>query len=166
MKNEYEVTEKLFLSWVKESMLTGVRFKFKVFWSVLIAAAIVFCVIYNWNIIFILLAVFCLYRAFLRDFVTAKSQYMRLVKLHGNDKWVRTITFENDFICVNDGNASVKYYYTDITGIRESGNIIWLDTNKQGVIRLYKNAFKDGDCDQCINMIKSKYQYDYRRKEE
>lgn len=31
MKNQYEVTEKLFLTWSAESMLKGVRLKFMIF---------------------------------------------------------------------------------------------------------------------------------------
>ena len=156
MKNEYEVTEKLFLSWGKESMLKGERLKFMIFWSVLAILMIVFCMIYSGNILFAFLAAYCLYRAFLRNFVMTKGQYRTLVKSHGTDKWIRTITFEDEFICVNDGNASVKYSYIDVVGVREKGNKIWLDTNKQAVIRLYKNTFVIGSYDECLNLIKEK----------
>lgn len=156
MKNEYEVTEKLYQSWGMENMLKGVRLKFMIFWSILAVVSLILCVVYSWNPLFIVIFLFCLYRAFLRNFVMTKGQYRNLKKAHGTDRWIRTVNFKNDGIVVNDGNASVTYSYGDIVAVRVKGNKIWLDTNKQGVIRLYKNAFIGCDCNQCINIIKSK----------
>lgn len=156
MKNEYEVTEDIFIMWSLENMFKGVRLKFFIFWIVAAVLAIICCLIYDLDAFFIFLVVFCLYRAFLRSFVVTKSRYKTLKKSQGNDKWIRTVIFEDDFIRVNDGNFSAKYAYSDIVKIQDNGNRICLDTNKQDFIRLYKDSFIGCSCDQCINMIKAK----------
>lgn len=156
MKNEYEVTQKLFLMWTTENMFSGVRLKCLIFWSILAVAMCILCIIFGWNVCFILMLAYCLYRGFLRSFVIAIGQYRNLAKLYGTENWVRTVAFGDENICVYDGNVSAEYSYDDITSIKEKDNKIWLYTNKQSVIRLYKNAFKDCNYQQFINMIKSK----------
>lgn len=156
MRNEYKVTEKLFLMWGIENMFSGVRLKFLIFWSILAVVIFILCIIFGWNVFFIIMLAYCLYRGFLRNFVIAIGQYRNLAKMYGTENWVRTVAFGDENICVYDGNVSVEYSYNDITGIKEKYNKIWLYTNKQAVIRLYKNAFIGCDYKQFINMIKSK----------
>ncbi|MDE6531816.1 MAG: hypothetical protein K2K96_13760 [Lachnospiraceae bacterium] len=69
---------------------------------------------------------------------------------------VRTILFEDDCITISEEDVLViKYPYSDIVGIRERGDKIWLDMQDKSVIRLYQSAFVDTDWDKCKEWIES-----------
>lgn len=152
MKNEYCITWKLYRSWAFENLFKGARLTFLIIWSL-------FCLVSLWlglsgfNIFYIFLAIFCFYRAVLRTLLFAKKQYKTLVKMYGKENWTRTITFEDSCISLIEGPISIQYSYTDLAGIREKDNKIWLIFNNSTVIRLYKNAFVDSDWTECKSLI-------------
>lgn len=156
MKNEYEVTEKLYMSWGIENMFKGIHLKFMIFWTVMAFLIFICCMIYGFEILFVFFIVYCLYRAFFHNIVLTKGQYKKLVQSLGKESWKRVVLFKDDCISVHDVNHTFDFSYLDITNIREKNNKIWLDTNKKTVIRLYKDAFVGGDYAEFLNLIKAK----------
>ena len=51
---------------------------------------------------------------------------------------------------------TVRTPYSEIVGMREDGNKIWLDTKKKMVIRLYKDKFVGGDFEKFRKFISVK----------
>ena len=154
VKNEYIVTEKMYLSWGRENWKKGAQLVFLILWTILAVCISLLNILGGWTAFNIIMLLFCLYHGFLRNYVVTRAQYKRLSRAHGASDWVRTIDFGEDEILINDGNVSVKYAYKDITGMREKGNKIWLDAANKTVIRLYKDCFVDTDYETWKNWMK------------
>lgn len=158
MKNEYAVTKELYRSWAIENMFKGVRLAIFILWCVLAAVTLVLLFLSPpmFKILYAVMFLFCLYRAFLRVFVLTDGQYKRSAQLFGTENWIRTVIFYEDTVTVADGNSTVNFSYKDITGVREKDNKIRLDTNKGCVIRLYKDAFVNSTSEEFLSFIESK----------
>lgn len=156
MKNEYCITWKLYRTWAIENMLKGVQFIFLIIWSIFGLALLCLGFFGGFNLLYILFAAFCFYRAVLRNLLFAKKQYKALSTTYGKENWTRTITFEDDQITLTEGPISIQYKYTDIINIKEKNNKIWLIFNNITVIRLYKTAFINTDWTACQTQITAK----------
>ncbi len=108
-----------------------------------------------YEILFFIFAVFCAYRAFLRNMLLASRQFKAMGAHFKKKEWVRTILFEDDHIKISDEDFQVKYDYSDIVDIKECGNQIYLDMQDKSVIRLYQSAFLDTDWNRCKAWIES-----------
>lgn len=156
IKNEYCVTWHLYKSWVMESMLRGQRLAFVIYWCILSLLSLgVGAVVHGLNI-FWLFSAFCLYRAFLRNFLLAKKQYNMLAKTYGQENWTRTIMLEDETISVLEGTISIQYAYGDIVDVSDKNDTIWITFVNKTIIRLYKTAFVDSDWAGCKAKIASK----------
>lgn len=144
--NEYKVTWKLYRSWATENMAKGSRLAMMIVWCVFALACLVLGIVFwpEFRLFYLVMALFGIYRAFLRNFVVSKAQYRRLAQAYGTQDWVRRITFEEDGISLTEGNFSYKYAYADIKEVREKGNKIWLFAANKTVLRLYRDAFVEG----------------------
>lgn len=149
--NEYQVTWKLYRSWVAENMTKGARLVMMVVWCVITLLCLVLAITAEsgFKSLFFVLAVFGIYRAFFRSFVIAKSQYRRLALSYGKESWTRRIAFEDDGINLREGNLSLHYAYSDIINIHEKKNEIRLDASDKTVIRLCKDAFVESSWNEC-----------------
>lgn len=149
--NEYQVTWKLYRSWAAENMTKGAQLVMMIIWCVYALPCLVLAMVAEsgFKSLFFVLAAFGIYRAFFRTFVIAKSQYRRLALSYGKENWTRRITFEDDGINLTEGKASFHYNYSDIVGVRENGNKIWLDASDKTVLRLYRDALVESDWEEC-----------------
>ena len=149
--NEYQVTWKLYRSWVAENMTKGARLVMMVAWCVITLLCLVLAITAEsgFKSLFFVLAVLGIYRAFFRSFVIAKSQYRRLALSYGKESWTRRIAFEDDGINLREGNLSLHYAYSDIINIHEKENEIRLDASDKTVLRLYKDAFVESSWNEC-----------------
>lgn len=146
IQNEYKVTRKLFMAWGLENAFKGSQLAFSIIY---LALAILMLVLEGINIITGLLIAFCAYRALLRWYVVSNGQYRRLVKNHNSADWMRTISFGENEITIDESAISLKYQYADIISIKEKGNKVWLTARNKTVIRLYKDCFKNGTWEGC-----------------
>lgn len=169
MKNEYCITWNLYKSWITANMFKGKSLFFRIFWCILLVLMIVFGIIslniYDVkaiSIYFFLLALLCLYNAFLRHILLAKKTYRKLSETYGKENWTRTILFENDNILLINNNVSIKYKYSDIVGIKENGNEIFVIFNNKSFIRLYKSAFIGCDWNECKKFLQDKITVTYQ----
>lgn len=164
MKNEFVITKKLYMEWCRENMWKGNRLKMKIVWIFTALLTVLFNVLvyisgdgrmylYAYGVFVFL---FCIYRAFFRDQVLSLAQFKRITSYLDSDEWVRTVEFGEDDIISTDGNVTVRTPYSEISGIRDEGNNIWLDTKKKGVIRLYKDKFIGGDFEKFRKLISVK----------
>lgn len=164
MKNEFTVTKELYMSWNRENMWKGIRLKFKILWTVTALLLIAFIIFLNaigdgrlyLYAYGVFMSLYCVYRGYFRDSALAAIQYKRNVNVHGSENWVRTVEFGEEDIISRDGNVTVKTPYSEIAGMRDNGNKIWLDTKKNMVIRLYKDKFIDGDFEKFKKFISAK----------
>ena len=150
--NEYKVTWKLYRSWATENMAKGSRLLMLIIWCVFTLACLALGIVFwpEFCLFYLVMALFGIYRAFLRVFVVSKAQYRRLAQAYGTQDWVRKIAFEKDGISLTEGNFSYKYAYADIKEVREEGNKIWLYAANKTVLRLYRDAFVEGtDWEEC-----------------
>lgn len=155
IRNEYEVTWKLFGSWLWENKRKPLRLGFAVLW-VLLGLTATWMAVTLQSVLFLVMTVLCLYRAFFRDILAAKRQYAAMEKSYGQRDWLRIITFDEDQATVLEGNISVKYQYSDIVGMKEKGNKVWLLLRDEKVIRLYKDCFVDSGWEECRTLIERK----------
>ncbi|MBO5485904.1 MAG: hypothetical protein J5988_03085 [Eubacterium sp.] len=149
MKNEYCVTWKLYRTWAIESMFRGTRLALEICWCILGLLSLGFLWISSFGVFFLVMAVFCFYRAFFRTLLLAKRQYRALAKTYGTENWTRTIAFEDGQISVSEGTLSLVIPYKDITDIREKQDEISLILKNKTVIRLYRDAFTAGNWPGC-----------------
>ncbi len=156
MKNEYQVTRQLCRTWVLENMSKPPWLPILILWGLLA----VLCV---WGMfstpfpgLLGVLALFCLYRLFLRNLIISRRQYSRLAKTYG-ENWTRTICFEEDKLVVTEGNvSSLQLPYSDIVSIEEDGNKVRLVHKSKSVVRLYKDKFIDASWEECRTFLAAK----------
>lgn len=169
MKNQYLITWELYKSWMFDVNVRRERRRryLMIGWCILLAvclfmgAVCLFMGIWPYEILFFIFAVFCAYRAFLRNMLLASRQFKAMRDRFKKNEWVRTIQFEDDRITLSEEDFLViKYCYSDIVDIKECGNQIYLDMQDKSVIRLYQSAFVDTDWNRCKAWIES------RRKQE
>ena len=158
IQNEYYITWKLYRRWTMEGQFKGIYLTFFVVWCVLgaVSLTVVWIASGLLRMAYGLMAVFCLYRAFLRNLLRARVKYTKYVKTFGQEIWNRTITFEDDHILVSGGPASLRFAYTDIVDIREKADEVRLICRNKQVIGLFKSAFLGGDWPACQALIASK----------
>lgn len=165
MKNQYLVTWELYRSWMFDGNVRRERRRLYlvIAWCILfivclfMGAVCLFMGIGPYEIPFFIFAVFCAYRAFLRNRLFASRQFKLMGERLKKKEWVRTILFEDDQITISEEDFLViKYSYSDIVDIRECGNNIYLDMQDKSVIRLYQQAFVDTDWNRCKAWIESR----------
>lgn len=144
--NEYKVTWKLYRSWATENMLKGSRLVMMIIWCVFALACLILGIVFwpEFRLFYLVMALFGIYRAFLRIYVVSRAQYRRMAQAYGMHDWVRRIAFEEDGISLTEGNFSYKYTYADIKEVCEKENKIWLYAANKTVLRLYREAFVEG----------------------
>ncbi len=155
IRNEYRVTWEIFRSWMWENKRKPPRLVFTIVW-VLFGIAVTWLAAAYRFAPYLVMTFFCLYRAFLRDILAAKRQYGAMAKSYGQKDWLRSITFDEEQITLKEGNLSVNYRYSDISGIREAGNRVWLTLKDGKVIRLYKDCFVGSDWEGCRELTARK----------
>lgn len=149
IKNEYNVTWKLYKEWLIENMTKGAKLIFLLFWSFMAIALFAISFLGSFSFLYLFMAVFCVYRAIFRDYIAARKQYARLAKIYGCESWLRTITISDTDVFIHEGNSSISYKTADIVRIREKGDRIWLVMNSKMVVRLYQSAFTEGSWEAC-----------------
>lgn len=156
IKNEYTVTWKLYREWLMENKTKGVKLAFLVFWSFMAIVLFVMSFFGDLSWFYLLMSVFCVYRAFFRDYIAARKQYAQLAKIYGCESWLRTITISDTDIMLEEGNSSIQCQCADVVRVTEKGDKIWLVMNSNTVIRLYKSAFTEGSWEECKELFQKK----------
>ena len=101
----------------------------------------------------VVMALFCVYRASIRQKMLINNQYQMLLKHHQGSDWTRRILFFKDGIQVVDMEVVVYYEYENIVGIEEKGNYIQLIAKNDTIIRLYEDMFVDCSWNECKSYI-------------
>ena len=153
-KCEYNIDKALWTKWAKENWLKGRQLGFMIMWIFfMIGCLIIFFALRN--PLYLFLALFCAYRAFLRWMVLANRIYTMMAKEYG-DNWIREICFTEDDIKMIDVKNTVAMDYSDIERIQESGSYIRIHLSNNKVIRLYTEKFTLGSWTECREFIESK----------
>ncbi len=163
IRNEFTVTKELYLEWCRETHKKNKSGKFQIFWLIMSAVnfaigvyVLIFGRDYKSNgLYFTALGVFCIYRA-LRYKPMYIAQYKKFAEIMGGENWTRTIDFTDSGIITTNGNVTVRNTYDEITALREDGNKIYLDTDKNSVLRLFKDRFSQGSYEEFIDLIREK----------
>lgn len=142
--NEYEITERRYIKWVFESKLAGRKLGFLILWCVLLLVCVLAFALSKNDYLYLVFALYCLYRAALRDLLTAKAFYKRKISSAG-DKWIRTIKINEDELEILDANSEVRYKLSDIVKATSNEERIRLFMNDKTSVRLYKASFVEGD---------------------
>lgn len=143
--NEYEVTEKMYLSWVFQSKKEGKKLVFLIFWSIMALIAFVLYILSSNSPLFSFMAFYCIFMAVGADFVRGRTFYKQALSMRGTSKWKRSITISSDNIVINDGKIVVNYKTSDITKVVEKGDLIRLFMNDKTSVRMYKSKFVEGN---------------------
>ena len=166
IRNEFALTKDLYVEWCKEAQKKSISGKFRIFWIALsmimfimgIALLISDLKEKMFGIYFLALGIFCVFRSVRYDYVY-KAQYKQLAEKMGGENWIRTVDFTDDGIITTNGNITVKNMYSEIKGVRTDGNKIYLDMDKNSVIRLYMDSFTQGSYESFRSIIKEKQVY-------
>lgn len=155
IKNQYQVTWKLYQEWLMENKTKGAKLAFLLFWTLL--AIVLFAIIIwgHFSFLYLLLALFCVYRAFFRDDIAARKQYAQLAQMYGCESWIRTITVSDTDIVIEEGTSFINLKKADIARVIEKGDRIYLVMNSKMVVRMYKSAFVEGSWDECRMLLQS-----------
>ena len=160
MKNQYKITKKEMLSWIKEWRLQGVS-NIILFALWCISGAIGFGALFaitfldvHWIFCFLFLLCLLLFVLYAPLFVLL-NRYHRLSKAYGKNEWVRTTNFADDEIIVVDHTSITKFRYENIKKIKEKNTVIIIFFNNRLAIRLYKDTFIEGSWEECKQKINS-----------
>ena len=161
MKNEFQITKKLIMSWAKGYYLRGaIQIILLVLWSVvgLIGGALLALRIiiggdfldYYLPALFLLVSIFQL--LFSKRIFYA-NQYKTLSNLYGVSEWKRTIEFTDDEIVFLDHTSVTKLPYHNIQKIKEKNNMVTICFKNNLAVRLYKDTFTEGTWEECKEKI-------------
>ena len=153
LKNQYEVTWKFYKEWLLEYKTKGRKLVFLIFWSIMALILLVASFWEGFSAIYFLVAVFCVYRAFFRDYISIRRQYNQLTKVHGSKSWMKTITISDTDIVISEGVTTVNCKTADVMRIIEKGDKIQLIMNNKMVVRMYKSAFVEGSWEACKELL-------------
>ena len=164
MKNEFTVTKRLMLSWAKKYYFEGVANK------ILFALNLILGIIgIELLIIFlpdggdkIVLAIgfaaviVSVYKLGFERFVFMLRRYNLLAKTYGVGTWQRAIEFTDDDIVLSDHTSISRFRYQNIRKIINEPDTVILVFNGNAALRFYKNAFVEGNFEDCMAKIQSK----------
>ena len=150
--NEYDVTKKMFLQWARQSRQRPARIVMTTLWALLFFLTFSLFIISTANI-FLILALFCVYRAFFQEYVIALRLYKKNLSTYGENAWHRKISISGEDIVINSGNITVTYKTSDIVKIVQRENLIRLFMNDKSSIRLYKDSFVEGNWEDYENIL-------------
>ena len=163
--NQYAVTKERYMYWFRLNQKTGVQLRITIMWScifVLLVAAGFAVVLHPdmtdplpWLGIELLFILYAGYHLFFRRAMIAGRTYDKMAASFGKD-WTRTIDFRKDMIVISEGNYEVKYPYSEISYVKNIGDLIMLETDKTLVIHAYKNDFAEGDYPKFRRFIESR----------
>ncbi len=160
MKNQYKITKKEMLSWIKEWRLQGAT---NIIWFVLwcISGATGFGSLFamlffdaHWIFCFLCLLgllLCCLYA----PFFVLSNRYQMLSKAYGESEWLRIIDFTEDEIIFVEHTSVRKFGYKSIKEIKEKNKIIIIFFSNNLALRLYKDTFVEGSWEECKEKINS-----------
>ena len=161
MKNQYKVNKDLIMSWAEERVIHGTANKVLfALWCIVGALGIGILVAQftrGGDVTDLYFAIFMivlsLYKLTISHRVVWMRRYKFLVRSYGVEEWIRTVEFTLDDIVVTDHTSVCKIRYKDIVKIKEKGNFVLLLVHPNMAIRLYKDAFVEGDWEKCKLMI-------------
>lgn len=168
--NEYQVTKQLYLKWFKEGQKKGVQLKITIMWlcimAIILAGSILFAVMYvregrsssdmlPWFALEAAMLIYCVYHLFFRRRIAASGMYDKMACQLGHD-WTKTIEFTDKTIHTVEGSFEVNYPYSEIQSVKNYGNEILIITDKNIIIRVYKDKFTQGDFPRFKRFIESK----------
>ena len=134
-------------------MFQGLQLAFRLLWSVLAVGFLVLTMIAGeW--IYGLMMVYCIYQAFVSKLVQGKVQFKKQTDYYKKDSWMRRIILNEENIGLSEGRMLLTYEYKDLKKICDKGNKIWLYFQDGMVLRMYKDAFVEGDWEECRKLLK------------
>ena len=156
MKNQYKITKELMFSWAKDfpiftvsTAILYILYSFAALCGFLLLATLLAKGGEESDfIIAILILIISLYRLFFSRIVLTVSTYTRLSNRFNSTEWVQTVEFCEDKIKVSLHNSTGEYSYSQIKKIVERKKQAFI-IFKNGVLRLYKNAFIEGSWEEC-----------------
>jgi hypothetical protein len=102
---------------------------------------------------FIFLIIFMLRLFFIPNRIL-KKQYDLVMKAHNNSLWTRTTTF-SDSIVIDEGKSTLRYEYSEIFKMSEDEKYFYLFMNVDMVLRIRKDSFILGSCEDLIEFLNS-----------
>ncbi len=164
MKNEYKVDKALIMSWAKEYVLVGAKNYINlVILSLVLLCGILMIVLlsfidapwYYWAIAIAYLSI-AVYKLFFAHLVLFAKRYKAYARSYGMSEWTRTIELLENEIVMNDATSRSVICYENIRKIVEKGNTVVLILHDNMALRLYKDAFVEGDWESCRRMLEEK----------
>ena len=164
MKNEYKVNKALIMSWAREYVLVGV----KSYISVVLLSAVLLCGVlmtvllffidapwYYWAIAILYLLI-AAYKLFIARFVLLAKRYKTYAATYGLSEWTRTIELCDNEIVMTDATSRTVIRYENIRRVVEKGSTVILILNDNMGLRLYKDAFAEGDWESCRRYLEAR----------
>ncbi len=106
-------------------------------------------------IIAAMLGLTLLYQLLIQRKQIIKKQYKTTTDAMTEEKWIRTITFD-DKITVADGNTSTSFAYSDYKWADENDKYYLVYRNENVVLRIEKGSFIHGDEKSFLRWINNK----------
>jgi hypothetical protein len=157
-ENQYTISKERYMEWAKNPLKKNY---FVIFWLVLMLFAIfllINAVLINdvlFSAFYLLVIAFCIYRAFFRTKMLISKQFKSLTIIQRATEWQRIIEIA-DHITVTDGNTTTQYQWSQIKELLDHKNYLVLVFQKGLGIRLDKQGFTKGSCDEFLKYIKDK----------
>ena len=169
MKNEYKVTKKLMMSWVRESyFINGINIVIFILYCALGIADLAMTAFFivnkvRWTSLYlsVFILILLVYRLVIYRFLLMSNRYKMLSKTYGVSEWLRTTEFTDeeiilfDHTSVSDFNSVSKFKYDNIKKIVERNKFVMIFFNSNLSIRLYKDAFVESSWEECKEKINS-----------
>ncbi|MDD3193295.1 MAG: YcxB family protein [Oscillospiraceae bacterium] len=160
-ENRYTTNFKMLRSFARGASLSQkIFFRFSIVGMIVCALALIYCFIFlpgDWGSLVspAVSFVLCLMLFFFPS-LTARVVCRNTQKLHGGTIPETTVLFSADEITMTEGTLSVRFRYSQIIKVRETGNLSVLMLGRDSGIILVKNAFIIGDFEHFQPFIREK----------
>ena len=164
MINEYIVTEKRYISWMKRMQITGIYLLYDIFVGILLLLSLSAAVyaVFDFKKNQIILPLYltailtCIYLLLFHIPLMAKIDYYRYSKQMGGSNWNRTVFFDENEIVVEQKKNTQHYDYRSIAKIDDRDNEVWIRFSFGDHLIVYKDCFLRGSWEDCKDLLQSK----------
>jgi len=159
MKNEYVVSQKVYVSWTKENMKRGGMLASSIIWGVAAVSVLIMGAVKTTMLpLCVMLAALCVYQALFEAPRQAGKQYDKQAEVYGMTNWTRCVELREEDILITEVDESVNWPYGKITSVQEMKGYALIVFDGRVAIRLYDDAYVSGDWAACRELIERKRQ--------
>jgi hypothetical protein len=158
-ENRYTVTRERLLEWAQRPAR---RDFFLILWAAMLLFSAYECAVTtvagDWLFagIYLLLALFCAYRIFLRRQVQVNRMFKKLSDMQGTAQWQRVVVLGEE-ITVHDGSTTVRFQWRQVREVIVRDDALLLRVPGNLAVRIFPDSFTKGSEESFLQFLRARH---------